>query len=104
MRLYVALLAFLMFSSTVVHAELVSDRVIPIWVERFNNKGMSSKLYLKFLDVFISYIDMTVLYSFNGNLTVDFSKRSRGNSPDIIYTAGSATFIVRDNNCFKSFL
>ena len=45
------------------------------WVERFNNKGMSSKLYLKFLDVFISYIDMTVLYSFNGNLTVDFSKR-----------------------------
>jgi hypothetical protein len=29
---------------------------------------------------------------------------SRGNSPEIIYTAGSATFIVRDNNCFKSFL
>jgi hypothetical protein len=29
---------------------------------------------------------------------------SRGNSPDIMYTAGSATFIVRDNNCFKSFL
>jgi hypothetical protein len=30
--LYVALLAFLMFSSTVVRAELVSDLVIPIWV------------------------------------------------------------------------
>jgi hypothetical protein len=29
---------------------------------------------------------------------------SRGNSPDIMYTAGSATFIVRDNNCFKTFL
>jgi hypothetical protein len=51
------------------------EKKILQWVERFNNKGMSSKLYLKFLDVFISYIDMTVLYSFNGNLTVDFSKR-----------------------------
>ena len=39
-----ALLAFLMFSSTVVRAELVSDRVIPIWVALSTCKKFSDDL------------------------------------------------------------
>jgi hypothetical protein len=65
MRLYVALLAFLVFSSTVVRAELVSDRVIPIWVTLSTTGIILLSIFQK-----LSFVSIVLILDLTGRITL----------------------------------
>ena len=65
MRLYVALLAFLMFSSTVVRAELVSDLVIPIWVALSTTGIILLSIFQK-----PSFVTIVLILDLTGRITL----------------------------------